>query len=73
LAALLMAKMPEPGVLRRSGEIVASIRATIGPGPRSTARRAFQKSVMPSCGRRSTCRHYRRCALIPPSRPSSRA
>src|SRR6266851_3227876 len=76
LAALLMAKMPEPGVLRRSGEIVAY--AGLNPshhrsGTSIDRRRASQKSVMPSCGRRSTCRHCPRCASIPPLRPSSHA
>ncbi len=39
LAALLLAEMPEPGVLRQSGEwwpMRASTRATTGPEPRST-------------------------------------
>ena len=60
LAALLLTEMPEPGVLRRSGEIVAyasSTRAITGPAPQSTARRASPKSAMPLCIRRSTCRH----------------
>ncbi len=76
LAASLLAEMPEPGVLAgvaRWSPTRASTRATTGPAPRSTARRASQRSAMPRCGRRSTCRRCPRCASIPPSRPSSHA
>jgi transposase len=78
LAASLLVEMPEPGVLRRSGELVAYA----GLNPRhhrparpSTDRRAFPRSAMPLCVRHSTCRRCRRCVSIPPSRllsPASR-
>ena len=76
LATLLMAEMPEPGVLvgvARWSLMQGSIRATIGLAPRLTARRASPRSATPRCGRRSTCRRCPRCASIPPSRPSSHA
>ena len=50
-----------------------STQATTGPAPRLTARRVSPRSAMPRCGRRSTCRRCRRCAIIPPSSRSSRA
>ena len=70
LAASLLVEMPEPGVLRRSGELVAyagSIRATTDPARQSTAQRAFPRLAMPLCGRHSTCQRCRQCASIPPS------
>ena len=71
LAALLMAEMPEPGVLRRVAKwspMPGSTPATIAPVPRLTAQPASPRSAMPRYGHRSTCRRCPQCASTPPSR-----
>ncbi|MGD0103122.1 MAG: transposase [Rhodopila sp.] len=61
LAASLLVEMPEPEVLRRSGEMVAY--AGLNPSHHRSgtsidrARRAYPRSAMPLCVRHSTCQH----------------
>lgn len=74
LAASLLVEMPEPGVLRHSGEIVAYAGLNPScPAPRLTVPLASPRSAMARCGRRFTCRRFPRCASIRPLRPLLRA
>ena len=73
LAALLLAELPSRECCAGAARwlpMLASTRATTDPANRSTVRPGYRRSAMLCCGRHSTCRRLRRCALIPRSRPS---